>query len=207
MQGRKERCQQAGKGRWVENTAPKEDTPHPPPFHILLHFLQVLPPTLGGPSPGKTGLGSSFDFSEPQFLISKIQIASDWLLGEPCWDEPLAGWISFSHPDQERRRCLPIFRVNWERWQCGSCSPWRAWSVGPREKSSAGEETRHHKASQARRRGRGGASATHHRGSRARSAEPSPSLSLTLHLSNADPHLPQWVTTMPNCDRPSKAQP
>lgn len=39
-------------------------------------------------------------------------------------------------------------------------------------------------------------------------AEPGqgPSLSLTLHLSNADPHLPHWVTTMPNCDRPSKAQ-
>lgn len=50
----------------------------------------------------------------------------------------LGSWILqyVSHLEREVRGSLPIFHVSWERSLYGSCSPWRAWNAGPRERSS-----------------------------------------------------------------------
>ena len=81
--GKKGEMPTAGKGRWLENAAPKRRHTTSSSIPHSLPLSPSSPADLGRTSPGEMGLGSSFDFSEPQFLFSKIQIASDWLLGEP----------------------------------------------------------------------------------------------------------------------------
>lgn len=82
------------------------------------------------PSPTSSDLGSGMGRQCPSlslsFPMSDRMAATLWAaLGQ------LPGVGVRESPDRVGR-CLPTCRVNWGRSRCGSCTPGKAWSGGPR---------------------------------------------------------------------------